>query len=347
MISALTAAPCATAELYVHPSTTESKAEFSLYYGRPKVGYVLHEDGISVDFDIERSLVSGAVTKPISQQISIFGFGGFLLESKAKFNIGSLSFSTSGGNGFVLGGGAITRLSLDAFMSRPISVYTQFSYYSEDYGTDKEQDGRVLLESSSTGTGYEVALGAVATIPLSQGLDIWGGVEITPLANWDNTDTERESVGGTNIAEYEDTTSFDRDGIFTIRLGADYGPFTAYFSLISETTFMIGYRMRWGGKAPYRKTASSPSPRPITSHQPSPPVAQPAAPAVSPSPTPFNANPVRSAQRALTAFGYDPGPADGIMGAKTRRALRLFQQDQGLPVTGRLDKATSDALGIN
>jgi hypothetical protein len=39
-------------------------------------------------------------------------------------------------------------------------------------------------------------------------------------------------------------------------------------------------------------------------------------------------------QRALARRGYDPGPADGLMGMRTRRAIRKFQQDQGLKVDG-------------
>jgi peptidoglycan hydrolase-like protein with peptidoglycan-binding domain len=38
------------------------------------------------------------------------------------------------------------------------------------------------------------------------------------------------------------------------------------------------------------------------------------------------------------------GTPDGAAGPKTARALREFQQQQGLPVTGRLDAATAGAL---
>jgi TPR repeat protein len=40
-------------------------------------------------------------------------------------------------------------------------------------------------------------------------------------------------------------------------------------------------------------------------------------------------------QRILDMLGYEPGPADGIMRAKTAKAIRLFQRDVGLPVNGR------------
>ena len=53
---------------------------------------------------------------------------------------------------------------------------------------------------------------------------------------------------------------------------------------------------------------------------------------------------VPKAQRALTALGYQPGPIDGILGPHTAGALRAFQGDNALPVTGRLDAATAAKL---
>ena len=53
---------------------------------------------------------------------------------------------------------------------------------------------------------------------------------------------------------------------------------------------------------------------------------------------------VREAQERLNAMGYNVGTPDGSAGPKTARALREFQQAQGLPVTGRLDSATAGEL---
>ena len=39
-------------------------------------------------------------------------------------------------------------------------------------------------------------------------------------------------------------------------------------------------------------------------------------------------------QNALAAKGYQPGPVDGIIGARTRKALRSWQKSQGLPADG-------------
>lgn len=54
---------------------------------------------------------------------------------------------------------------------------------------------------------------------------------------------------------------------------------------------------------------------------------------------------VRDAQTTLQELGYEPGPADGLMGPNTAAALRGFQRDQGLAETGELTAETLRALG--
>ena len=49
---------------------------------------------------------------------------------------------------------------------------------------------------------------------------------------------------------------------------------------------------------------------------------------------------VYEAQKKLEELGYDPGNPDGIRGKKTVTAIKHFQEDSGLPVTGRLDAQT-------
>ena len=55
---------------------------------------------------------------------------------------------------------------------------------------------------------------------------------------------------------------------------------------------------------------------------------------------------IKQAQQALKDKGYDPGVIDGRMGARTREAIKSFQSASSLPVTGTLDAATSQQLGI-
>ena len=52
------------------------------------------------------------------------------------------------------------------------------------------------------------------------------------------------------------------------------------------------------------------------------------------------------AQRMLNDAGYDAGPPDGLSGERTVTALRYYQEDYGLEVTGELDAATRAALGL-
>ena len=51
-------------------------------------------------------------------------------------------------------------------------------------------------------------------------------------------------------------------------------------------------------------------------------------------------------QETLRDLGYMPGPTDGMMGFATASALRAFQRQEGLRVTGRANPETLAALGI-
>lgn len=54
--------------------------------------------------------------------------------------------------------------------------------------------------------------------------------------------------------------------------------------------------------------------------------------------------PVMQAQVVLDRLGFGPGVIDGKMGMSTVNALKGFQQANDLPVTGKLDEATTQAL---
>jgi hypothetical protein len=51
-------------------------------------------------------------------------------------------------------------------------------------------------------------------------------------------------------------------------------------------------------------------------------------------------------QKRLQELAYNPGPLDGIWGKKTEGALKRFQHDNSLPVTGELDYITKQKLGF-
>ena len=50
---------------------------------------------------------------------------------------------------------------------------------------------------------------------------------------------------------------------------------------------------------------------------------------------------VRGAQQTLLDVGYWPGPIDGVLGSQTRSAIRQYQRDENLPVTGWVDTETA------
>lgn len=62
-------------------------------------------------------------------------------------------------------------------------------------------------------------------------------------------------------------------------------------------------------------------------------------PAPPPAPEPQKKKPdptVKAAQEYLAKLGYDPGTPDGMMGKKTKEAIRQFQANNNLEITGKL-----------
>jgi peptidoglycan hydrolase-like protein with peptidoglycan-binding domain len=64
-------------------------------------------------------------------------------------------------------------------------------------------------------------------------------------------------------------------------------------------------------------------------------------------PARVNRQTIAGAQYQLMARGYYRGRVDGSYGPQTAFAVRAFQSSAGLPLTGRLDMPTLDALGLS
>ena len=60
----------------------------------------------------------------------------------------------------------------------------------------------------------------------------------------------------------------------------------------------------------------------------------------------LSTNDMRLVQQRLKEKGYDPGNTSGTADDTTRSAIRKFQQDQGIPVTGTIDERTANQLGF-
>jgi peptidoglycan hydrolase-like protein with peptidoglycan-binding domain len=69
-----------------------------------------------------------------------------------------------------------------------------------------------------------------------------------------------------------------------------------------------------------------------------------AQPAPAPTPAAYVAYSVRNVQLALNQLGYSAGTADGVMGPKTRAAIRAYQIDSGLPASGEPSVALHERL---
>jgi peptidoglycan hydrolase-like protein with peptidoglycan-binding domain len=54
----------------------------------------------------------------------------------------------------------------------------------------------------------------------------------------------------------------------------------------------------------------------------------------------------RQVQQALKDAGFEPGPVDGILGPRTREALRNFQTANNLQATGEVNQDTLAALKV-
>lgn len=97
------------------------------------------------------------------------------------------------------------------------------------------------------------------------------------------------------------------------------------------------------GLAGCGSSTSAPPPAPVASPAPPAPPAPPPAPPMPPGLTPQQQH-VAQLQTALNANGAHLD-VDGRMGAKTRAALKTFQAQHKLKVTGQPDSATIKALG--
>lgn len=56
---------------------------------------------------------------------------------------------------------------------------------------------------------------------------------------------------------------------------------------------------------------------------------------------------VKKVQKKLNALGYDCGTPDGVMGKKTKSALKQYQADNNLKEDGVIGKDVKKSLGIN
>ncbi len=59
-----------------------------------------------------------------------------------------------------------------------------------------------------------------------------------------------------------------------------------------------------------------------------------------------NVKEIKAIQEKLIELGYEPGPADGVNGPKTKEAIKQFQKDNGLVPDGICGSKTKGKLGL-
>src|SRR3954454_662658 len=94
--------------------------------------------------------------------------------------------------------------------------------------------------------------------------------------------------------------------------------------------------------APAPKPAEVPAPVPVPTAQIV--AAQPSQPAKPDLARNLTRGEMREVQTLLKAAGYDPGPADGLMGPKTRTAIALFGESHGVELTPEPQLTLLEAL---
>lgn len=55
---------------------------------------------------------------------------------------------------------------------------------------------------------------------------------------------------------------------------------------------------------------------------------------------------MKNVEEALQEKGYQVGRVDGVADDDVRKAIRSFQMDNGLPITGMVDEKTADKLDV-
>lgn len=86
--------------------------------------------------------------------------------------------------------------------------------------------------------------------------------------------------------------------------------------------------------------AAAPPPFPGTEAGPAP--TEPSAP--TPATSPLTRAEVKALQAKLQELGFQPGPADGVAGRRTMRAVKAFQRAHGLGATGIIDRQILKAV---
>ncbi len=321
----------AHAQLLTDPSYINAKSEnqYAIYLGSSSTDYDLDKAGTG---DINRSLVSATAARGFFNNLNLYASAAY-------------GFDVEDGTGYELALGAKGNIDIKSIESMGFNWFTQLSVFSEEL----EENNDITVDNTLS----ELLLGIVAVKPIDQNFRIYAGLEVIA-----------SSIGeAVSKKEFLDDfkSDFERDARLGLKLGAIYKSFQFHMGLLDESSFLLGVSLPFQAVS-FSLPDSVQSESNTETESKELPVAKPdVAKPVKPSQPKvieldiYNDKPVplskreklRLLQKALKREGYKPGVADGLMGKRTRNALRKFQKDNALKVTGKPSIETYKAMGID
>ena len=317
------------AQLLNNPATLPGQAEvgYGVWLGSSTTDYELERSGETGDID--RSLLAGSVEYGAHELVSVFGSAAY-------------AFDVEDGNGHQFQLGAKGPLRFITVEGVSFNWYSALSVQNESLGG--LSDGSV---DDVDNVLSEWLLGAVAIKPVNDSLRLYAGLELVPYSLGEST------FQSEFIDEYK--TDFERDGKVGLRAGVIWNDIEFHVDLGHETSVLAGVRLPLGGYdyALPQMPERAAKPAPAKTADAAPEEAQvkeitfdPYANETQDKPQLSARETLRLVQQKLNFRGYEAGPADGLMGKRTRGALIAFQKDRNLPQTGKADEATLKALGM-
>lgn len=319
------------AQLLNNPAVLPDQGEwaYGLWLGTSTTDYELERSGETGD--INRSSLAGSVEYGAHDKISVFGSAGYV-------------FDAEDGNGHQFQLGAKGPLSFIHVDGMNFNWYSALSVIDDSLGEYEENNVRSVDNILS-----EWLLGGVAIKQINESLKLYGGVELVPFSLGEAV------FKSINRQDDEYKTDFERDPKVGLRAGVMWNDIDFHVDLVHETSFLAGVRLPLGGydyqlpQMPERAqqpSQTAPAPAAPAESAPREITFDPYANESSEKPTLGPRETLRLVQQKLNFRGYQAGPADGLMGKRTRAALIAFQKDRNLPQTGQADEATLNALGM-
>ena len=319
------------AQLLNNPATLPGQAEvgYGVWLGSSTTDYELERSGETGDID--RSLLAGSVEYGAHELVSVFGSAAY-------------AFDVEDGNGHQFQLGAKGPLRFITMEGVSFNWYSALSVQNESLGGLNEAGVEDVENVLS-----EWLLGAIAVKPLNENFKLYGGLELVPYSLGESV------FQSTNPENDEYKTDFERDPKVGLRAGVIWNDIEFHVDLVHETSVLAGVRLPLGGYdyALPQMPERTAKPAPAKTADAAPAEAQvkeitfdPYANETQDKPQLSARETLRLVQQKLNFRGYEAGPADGLMGKRTRGALIAFQKDRNLPQTGKADEATLKALGM-